>query len=59
MHEGSVDTNVVIAAFVTCYARLKLLKLLTKLGKRVLYYDTNYVIFVSVPGLNWVIIWVI
>ena len=51
MHEGSVDTNVIIAAFVTCYARLKLLKLLTKLGKRVLYFDTDSVIFVSVSGL--------
>ena len=40
MHEGSVDTNVVIAA-------LKLLKLLTI---RVLYFDTDSVIFVSVPG---------
>ena len=30
MHEGSVITNVVIAAFVACYVRLKLLKLLTK-----------------------------
>ena len=51
MHEGTYDTNVVIAAFVTCYARLKLLDLITKLGKRCLYYDTDSVIFVSVDGL--------
>ena len=50
MHSGSVDTNVVIAAFVTCYARLKLLNLLTKLGVRVLYFDTDSVIYVSKPG---------
>ena len=50
MHEGSVDTNVVIAAFVTCYARLKLLKLLTKLEKRVLYFDTDSVIYISTDG---------
>ena len=50
MHSGSVDTNVVIAAFVTCYARLKLLNLLTKLGERVLYFDTDSVIYVSKPG---------
>jgi hypothetical protein len=50
MHSGSVDTNVVIAAFVTCYARLKLLNLLTKLGERVLYFDTDSVIYVSIPG---------
>ena len=47
MQEGSVDTNRVIATFVTCYARLKLFKLLTKLGKRVLYFDSDSVIFVS------------
>jgi hypothetical protein len=51
MHSGSVDTNVVIAAFVTCYARLKLLNLLTKLGERVLYFDTDSVIYVSIPSL--------
>jgi hypothetical protein len=51
MHSGSVDTNVVIAAFVTCYARLKLLNLLKNLDDRVLYFDTDSVIYVSIPGL--------
>ncbi len=50
MFSGSVITNVVIAAFVTCYARLKLFNLLTKLGERVLYFDTDSVIYVSIPG---------
>lgn len=38
-----------MAAFVTCYARLKLFKEIDKLGDRVLYYDTDSVIFVSDP----------
>ena len=49
MHSGSVDTYVVIAAFVTCYARLKLFNLLTKLGERVLYFDADLVLYVSIP----------
>jgi hypothetical protein len=48
MHSGSFDTNVVIAAFVTCYARLKLLNLLKNLDDRVLYFETDSVINVSV-----------
>ena len=43
-------TNVVIAAFTTAYARLKLYDLLDTLQERVLYYDTDSVIFVSKPG---------
>ena len=46
----SSKTNVVIAAFTTAYARLKLYDLLDMLRERVLYYDTDSVIFVSKPG---------
>ena len=35
------NTNVVVAAFTTCHARLKLYKVLEKLGDRVLYQDTG------------------
>ncbi len=42
-------TNVVIAAFTTAYARLKLYEVLDMLQERVLYYDTDSVIFVSKP----------
>ena len=45
MHWGSNQTNVVIAAFVTCQARLKLYSELIKLGKRVLYFDTDSIIY--------------
>ncbi|XP_070548560.1 uncharacterized protein [Ptychodera flava] len=45
--EGAVNTNVVIAAFTTAYARLKLYDLLEAIGERVLYFDTDSVIFVS------------
>ena len=41
------NTNVVIAAFTTAYARLKLYDVLDELKERVLYYDTDSVIFVS------------
>ena len=44
---GSSNTqvNVVIAAFVTSHARLKLLSELQKLGDRALYHDTDSIIF--------------
>ncbi|KAG5861535.1 hypothetical protein JTB14_030294 [Gonioctena quinquepunctata] len=42
--------NVVIAAFVTAQARLKLYSYLEQLEKRVPYYDTDSVIYVSRPG---------
>ena len=38
-------TNVFIAAFTTCWARLKLYSYLQELGDRVLYYDTDSVIY--------------
>ena len=41
------NVNVYIAAFTTCWARLKLYDTLEKLGKRVLYYDTDSIIYVE------------
>lgn len=49
-HELSFNTNVVIAAYVTAQARLELYKYLELLDERVLYYDTDSVIFVTRPG---------
>ncbi|CAH1104349.1 unnamed protein product [Psylliodes chrysocephalus] len=48
--ESLSTVNVVIAAFVTTLARLKLYSYLEKLEDRVLYYDTDSVIYVSRPG---------
>jgi len=47
------DVNVFIGAFTTAYARLELYNLLDKLGDRVLYADTDSVIFVSKNG-DWI-----
>ena len=41
------STNVVVAAFTTAQARLKLYEYLNVLGPRALYYDTDSVIYVS------------
>ena len=41
----SVNTNVTIAAFCTSWARLKLWSVMNKLGDRVLYHDTDSIIF--------------
>ena len=41
------NTNVAIAAYVTCQARLELYKHLEKLGTRILYCDTDSCIFVK------------
>ena len=48
--EQNDKVNVVIAAFTTTYARLKLYDLLDLLQDRVLYYDTDSVIYVHKPG---------
>ena len=52
--EGFADendkVNIVIAAFTTAYARLKLYDLLDLLQERVLYYDTDSVVYVHEPG---------
>ena len=50
LHWGSNQTNVVIAAFVTAQARLKLYEELKKLGKRVLYFDTDSIIYKKLEG---------
>jgi hypothetical protein len=47
MQWGSNQTNVVIASFVTCQARLKLYYELEKLGKRVIYFDTDSIIYIK------------
>ena len=44
-------TNVFIAAFTTCWARLKLYLYLQTLGEQVLYYDTDSVIYKWSAGL--------
>lgn len=46
----SLTTNVILAAFCTSWARLKLWFLMNKLGSRVLYHDTDSVIFTSKTG---------
>ncbi|XP_072039103.1 uncharacterized protein [Amphiura filiformis] len=46
----NLNTNVVIAAFTTCHARLKLYEVLEKLGERAMYQDTDSVVFLSRPG---------
>nr|XP_021323064.1 uncharacterized protein LOC110438038 isoform X1 [Danio rerio] len=44
------DINVFIGAYTTSWARLELYKLMDKLGDRLLYSDTDSVIFVSKAG---------
>ncbi|KAG1952108.1 extracellular sulfatase Sulf-2 [Pimephales promelas] len=44
------DINVFVGAFTTAHARLELYELMDKLGDRVLYSDTDSVIFVSRDG---------
>ena len=46
----SPNLNIFVAAFTTCWARLKLYKALEQLGERVLYYDTDSVIFLEDKG---------
>ncbi|KAJ8019801.1 putative DNA polymerase [Holothuria leucospilota] len=43
------NTNVFIAAFTTAQARLKLYSYLERLDRRVLYFDTDSIIYVSTP----------
>ena len=47
MHIGSNQTNVVIAAFVTAQARLKLYSELRKIGKDLVYCDTDSVVYIK------------
>ena len=46
----NVKTNIFIAAFTTCWARLKLYSHLDMLQQQVLYYDTDSVIYHWSPG---------
>lgn len=48
--DKGTKTNIFIAAFTTCQARLKLYESLEVLGGRVLYYDTDSVIYTWKPG---------
>ena len=48
--ESSGKTNVIIAAYTTAQARLKLFSYLDQLGERALYADTDSVIFSSRQG---------
>ena len=48
--EKSLKTNVFIAIFTTANARLKLFEALETLQERVLYYDTDSVIYKWCPG---------
>ena len=48
--EESGRTNVIIAAYTTAQARLKLYSYLEHLGPRVLYVDTDSVGYTSRPG---------
>ena len=48
--EANGKTNVVIAAFTTAHARLKLYSVLDQLDRRVLYFDTDSIIYVSKEG---------
>ena len=41
------NTNVLISAFCTCWARLELWKIMNRLGKRVLYHDTDIIFSVN------------
>ena len=46
----SINTNVTIASFCTSWARLKLWSVMNKLGNRVLYHDTDSIIFSAKEG---------
>ncbi len=49
-HVGNVNTNVVLASFVTAQARLKLFSELTKLQDRVIYCDTDSIFYLTKDG---------
>ena len=46
----SPNLNIFVAAFTTCWARLRLYATLEPLGQRVLYYDTDSIIFLQDEG---------
>ena len=43
------NTNVIVAAFTTAHARLQLYNELDMLGERVLYYDTDLIVYLTQP----------
>ena len=47
------DRNVVIASFVTAYARLELFNILHKLESKVLYFDTDSVFLFLTEKMIW------
>lgn len=49
---SNLQVNVALASFVTCHARLKLLSEMQKLDKRVLYHDTDSIIFLVTGDTN-------
>ncbi|KAG8235576.1 hypothetical protein J437_LFUL013126 [Ladona fulva] len=53
-HEDSMkalpSANILVACYTTCHARLVLYEYLRKLDRRVLYFDTDSVIFTERPG---------
>jgi len=49
-NSGSVETSVIHASMVTCYARLELYKVLKKLDRRILYFDTDSMIYTVREG---------
>ena len=46
----SPNLNIFVAAFTTCWARLRLYEALELLGERILYFDTDSVFFTHKPG---------
>ena len=48
----SISTNIRISSFCTCWARLKLWSELNKLNERVLYYDTDSIIYLKREGFD-------
>lgn len=48
--EASPNLNIFIACFATCWARLRLYEALELVGDRILYFDTDSVVFIDRPG---------
>ena len=46
----SPNLNIFVACFTTCWARLKLFDVMDQLGGRLLYSDTDSIVFVQRPG---------
>ena len=48
--EADYKTNVIIASMCSAYSHLKLWRIMNRLGNRVMYHDTDFVICMSYPG---------